>query len=381
MKLKFKEILYPSIIFFIFYFATAFIVVIDRFSGGFYLSNFSYFVFAPGFFGIDVLGGTGLIMELVYLVIISIISSFMIFLLVKLYCKKKRTKLTPKKVIILSLVIVISITLLFALISWLGGTPNYISIEVKDSETNNLTKNVSMQFIEWKGNFLEELPCKQDMILKDGKLKKFQFSSTGFSSYFNDKRYYQEYFDHKFFTTDSIYLTKKTKIQQLPGNYEENLAFSNDYFIGCINGNPVGFDFSRGRPVDAEAGDIMLDVSCEKLNFRNNDKLMQRSNIIAVDNASIILDTKHRSFFSLTKAPETGFEKAAKAEMGNNYFVKTRGGNYAKFKIDIMESSLGGRGTNYSKFTIFWAYQPDGSRSLATEDYFVFPWVMGNHCK
>ncbi len=379
MKIKYKEILYSAIIFFIFYFIAAIIIVIDRFSGGFSQGIFGYFIFAPGFFGIDVIR-TGLYLELIYLVFISIISSFLLSSLVKIYCKKRKIKFSVKKVIITLLVIIISIALLFTLKSWLGGTPKYISIEVRDSETNEIINDVHMQFIGWKGNFLDELPCKQDVVLKDGKLRKFQFFSTGFSSYFNDERYYQEYFDHKFLTTDIIYLTKKSNIQQLPGNYEETLTFSHDYFVGCINGNPVGFDFSRSRPVDADSSDIMLDVSCKELTFKNNDKLMQKSNIIAVGNASILLDTKHRSFFSLTEAPKSGFEKSAKAEMGNSYFVKTREGNYAKFKIDILGSSFG-HDTNYSKFTIFWTYQPDGSRNLATEDYFVFPWAMGNYCK
>lgn len=259
MTFKHKEILYPTFVFFIFYFVMAIIVVMDRFSAGFFLINTSYILFAPGsILGIDVLSGIGLATQLAYLVTLSLISSFLVYVLIKIYCKKKNVHLTPKKLVLTSSFIVIFIISFFILVSLLGGIPNYISLDVRDSQTNESIKNLSMEFIEWKGNILRESPCRKPTFLPEGKLAAFRLFSLGFSSYFNDNRYYQDYVDHNFFSIATIYLTKKKNLLNLPGNYRENL-FSTNSSMGCVNGSSVGFDFSRGITTDPENSDIILD--------------------------------------------------------------------------------------------------------------------------
>ncbi len=371
--LKNKEILLSSLIFFIFYSLSAIIIVIDRFSDGFILRNFSPFIFGFNYiFEVNVAGG-GTFLAILYLIILSILSSFVLFCMVKLVGKKIYL---PK----ITLILVLGIVLFFLIISFVGGIPNRLTIEVRDSKTNELVYNIELEIFEWKGNIINENACKRDINLKNGMASIFKPFSVGFTTYINDERYYKNFIDHKFFDKSTIYVTKKPNMERLPGNYNNSYSFEEPYFIGCVKLKTIGFDFSKGIPDSPDNADITLDVDCNSVTFETNDKIMRDANIIALDNAGVINKGNEISFYALTEAPLEGYGKNVLADSGNSYYVKTKEGKYAKFKIDFRSSSFNPN-TYYSKMIIIWAYQPDGSRNLATEDYFVSPYSISKQCK
>lgn len=297
-----------------------------------------------------------------FLILVSIFCNFVWFLLEKFYFYKKSFY---ENCITLSFMIHIFFIIMIAGTAFIFGSPNYGSFEVRDSETNELIKNVSLQFVEWK---VLDSPCKKNITLKDGKISKFDFFSFGFSTYFTDTRYYKDYQDHAFFANETIFLTKKGAIEDLPGNYDESWNLKRDDFIGCRNSTNVGFDFSSGKTVNAEEADIILDSQCKGLNFKNYSEMDYNTDIIAVGSAEIMVDKRSGGFFGLKKAPEKGFKKRVGTYEGNKYIVKTRKGNYAKFYFTYRRMHIFNN-TYLPKFEIIWVYQPDGSRNLATEDY------------
>ncbi|HYE78440.1 MAG TPA: HmuY family protein [bacterium] len=119
------------------------------------------------------------------------------------------------------------------------------------------------------------------------------------------------------------------------------------------------FDFSSGswvyEPNDPQNGDIAF----AKTFIKGSGKL-----------GVGIQDTQPQSLNYDKAAPTDGYETGpggvdfnVPVYSSHVYWVKTKEGHYAKFKIDAAE--MNADGTGYDRLVVKWVYQPDGSTDFA----------------
>ncbi|GEM_PF-6287538 len=139
--------------------------------------------------------------------------------------------------------------------------------------------------------------------------------------------------------------------------------------FGIIGGINYGFDFSAGqRTSDLANADIILE----------NEKIKSTSgNLIYLGNVERI--STNRGPLQEFHLRDTVFDTQPVDEVNLKdfgfAFVKTREGNFAKVKLSTY--SVDNR--DNSVITIFWAYQPNGTKSLKS-DYTDFVKELDTYC-
>ena len=137
--------------------------------------------------------------------------------------------------------------------------------------------------------------------------------------------------------------------------------------FGIIGGINYGFDFSAGkRTSDLSSADIVVE----------NGKIKSMSGkSIYLDNAlrsGTLLQEFHQNDTVFNTQP---VETVDLKDFGSFAFIKTRENNFAK--VQQSTQSISNRGD--IEITFFWAYQPNGTKSLKS-DYTEFVNEIGVRC-
>jgi len=180
---------------------------------------------------------------------------------------------------------------------------------------------------------------------------------------------------NEYVTNDPLYQKIKSgngTFDNLSGNFLNRSSYRGetvDNTFGIINGQNYGFDFSAGQ----RTSDLV-----------NADIIFENEKIKSTAGNSIYLGNVERISSNLGPLQEfhlrdTVFDTQPVGEVGVKdfgfAFVKTREGNFAKVKLSTY--SVDNKGNTI--LTIFWAYQPNGTKSLKS-DYTDFVRGLDTYC-
>lgn len=180
---------------------------------------------------------------------------------------------------------------------------------------------------------------------------------------------------NEYVANDPLYQKIKSgggTFDSLSGNFLKGATYlepAAENTFGIISGTNYGFDFSAGqRTADIANADIILE----------NGKVKSASgNSIYLGNVESI--STNRGPLQEFHLRDTVFDTQPVEEVNLKdfgfAFVKTREGNFAKVKLSTY--SVDNRGN--SVLTIFWAYQPNGTKSLKS-DYIDFVKELDTYC-
>ncbi|MBK7393339.1 MAG: hypothetical protein IPI64_08570 [Chloracidobacterium sp.] len=124
------------------------------------------------------------------------------------------------------------------------------------------------------------------------------------------------------------------------------------------------FSFRIGAAVDSDASDADIIIKV--------DPTSPTKMIISVPEGGGIAPTSNPGILDLDNTPSAPENYVKEISIDNTtlvaYFVQTRDGKYAKFRImpDLNEYSNGQTKLEFTSCRIIWAFQSDGSRNLET---------------
>ncbi len=182
---------------------------------------------------------------------------------------------------------------------------------------------------------------------------------------------------NEYVANDPLYQKVKSgsgAFDNLTGNFPKGvespyLEPTEENTFGIISGTNYGFDFSAGQRTS---------------NLSNADIILENDKIKSISGSSLYLDNTKRILanrgplqeFHLREAVfDTQPVKEVNLKDFGFAFVKTQEGNFAK--VILSTSSVDNRGNTI--ITIFWAYQPSGTKSLKS-DYINFAKELDTYC-
>lgn len=169
---------------------------------------------------------------------------------------------------------------------------------------------------------------------------------------------------NEYVANDPLYQRRKSEsgtVDNLSGNFLKGATYleeTAENTFGIIGGINYGFDFSAGqRTFDLANADIILEN--EKIKSTSGNSIYLGNVEWFPSNRGPLQEFNLRNtVFDIQPVKEVDLKDFHFA------FVKTREGNFAKVKLSTYSEDNRGN----TVITMFWAYQPNGTKSLKSDD-------------
>ncbi len=163
-----------------------------------------------------------------------------------------------------------------------------------------------------------------------------------------------------------------TSFDDLSGNFIEGdtyLRETPENTFGVIKGINYGFDFSAGqRTTDLANADIVLENG--KVKSLSGSEIYEKNSWLSTNRGPLQEFHLRDTVFDVQPIGEISLDSFDFA------FIKTREGNFAKVRVSMY--GVDNRGNTV--ITIFWAYQPNGTKSLKS-DFTNFAKELDTYCR